>query len=162
MFKNNQMHVIPAIAILALSITTAALAGESMMMAPQDKSMQMDKMDKMDKEAMMAPAVIGKQQAYSDAAFAAATASGETFIVAFHKKGCALCQAQQKALNEVYTREDFKNLTVLVVEYPTDKATIGKFAAKEQGTLITFKGGAEINRSQKLTQADDISQQLKG
>lgn len=102
------------------------------------------------------------QVPYSPAAFAAAKSSGQPFLLAFHKKGCSMCVAQQNALNKVLSDAQFKHLTVLVVDYDNDTPSLQQFNVGRQGTLILFKGDTEINRSNALTKASAIEMQLKG
>ena len=101
-------------------------------------------------------------QPYSAQAFTAAQQSGQPFLVAFHKKGCSMCVAQQNALDQILTEPQFKNVRILVVDYNNDTASLQQFKVGRQGTLILFKGSKEINRSDALTKAVAIEKQLQG
>lgn len=169
--KINPVKATLAVSALSLAVTlglgisqATAMEGESMMMAPTMEKPAMDKpdmgkpaMEKMEKSAAML-----KEATFTEDSFMAATQSGETFLVAFHKKNCALCIAQKKALNEAAGNPAFQNVKVLVVEYPTDKASLEKFDIDSQGTLILFRDGKEISRSDKLTDSAAIINQVKG
>ena len=73
-------------ALLGSPLASFAADNDGMMMAPKDAMMAKDSMHK---DAMM----MTNQKAYSAEAFKDAAATGKPFVVAFHKKGCALCAA---------------------------------------------------------------------
>lgn len=165
MNKINRLSLMACamIAIGGTSINPVVAAGDKMMLKEDamsmEKSSATDNMQKMDK---MEKAGITHEVAFSAAAFAAAQASGQPFLVAFHKKGCPLCASQKQALNAVYANPQHKGLKVLVVDYDNDTASLKKFNVGMQGTLILYKGNNEMSRSDALVKAADIEKQLQG
>ena len=88
-------------AIGAASLNLAAATDDKMMM--KDDSTAMEKKGAMmEKSPAMEKAHKGHEVAFTSSAFVEAQASGEPFLIAFHKKGCPVCASQKQALNEVY------------------------------------------------------------
>lgn len=127
--------------------------------ATETKAMAMDKME--NKNSMMMKTE-DNQTSFSMEAFESAQASGKPFLIAFHKKGCPLCQKQQQALNAVYKDAAFTDTKVLVVSYDNDTESLKKFAVGMQGTLVLYKGDKEISRTTGLTTAAEIEKQIRG
>lgn len=141
------------------SLNLAAAADNKMM---KDDAMAMEKKDAMmEKSPAMEKMHKGHEVAFSSGAFAEAQASGEPFLIAFHKKGCPMCASQKQALNEIYANPEYKNLKVLVVNYDTDTASLKKFNVGMQGALILYRGKNEISRSEALVKAPDIEKQIR-
>jgi thioredoxin 1 len=82
---------------------------------------------------------------YTPAALAQAQQSGEAYALHFHADWCPVCRAQSKALNEL--KADPKlNVTVLVVNYDTEKSLRKQYGVHTQSTIIAFKGKRETGR----------------
>lgn len=150
MNKINRLSVLTCamIAVGAASVSAVSIAEDKMMM--KEGAMMMEKKD------------MRHEMPFTSEAFADAQASGNPFLVAFHKKGCPMCAAQKQALKEIYADPKHKDLKVLVVDYDNDTANLKKFNIGMQGALILYKGKTEVSRSEALVKAVDIEKQLQG
>ena len=94
--------------------------------------------------AVVTSPVFAAGQPYSDGAFAAAQAANKMIVVDVFKRGCPTCAAQQPALQEAQRR--FPNAVFFEVDYNNDRASVNKFRAVRQSTLIVYRGTQERAR----------------
>jgi thioredoxin len=94
-----------------------------------------------------APALAAEQIDYSPAAFDAALKSGKPVLVWIHASWCPTCKAQAPTLAKLEAEPQYKDLTVVRVDFDSQKAAVKRFGARMQSTLIAFKDGKEIGRS---------------
>ena len=94
-----------------------------------------------------APALAAEQIDYSPAAFNAALNSGKPVLVWIHASWCPTCKAQAPTLAKIEAEPQYKDLTVVRVDFDSQKDAVKRFGARMQSTLITFKDGKEIERS---------------
>ena len=83
---------------------------------------------------------------YSPAALAAAQKAGEPLVLHFHAPWCPTCRAQDKAFDALKADPSLK-VTLMEVDYDTEKALEKQMKVTAQSTLIVFHGGAERGRS---------------
>lgn len=159
---NNFKQLALATALVGCFAAMPVMAGEmkkdDAMMMKSEKMMPSDAMMKKD-DGMMAEQ--SHQIKYSAEEFAKAEQSGKPFFVAFHKKWCAVCAAQNIALKYVYQDPAAKDLKVLVVDYDNDTDSLKKFNVGQQSELILYKGDKEISRTNGLVKSADILNQAK-
>ena len=94
-----------------------------------------------------APALAAEQIDYSPAAFDAALNSGKPVLVWIHASWCPTCKAQAPTLAKIEADPQYKDLTVVRVDFDSQKDAVKRFGARMQSTLIAFKDGKEIERS---------------
>jgi thiol-disulfide isomerase/thioredoxin len=94
--------------------------------------------------ASMAFARIGEP--FDQRTFDRLNASGKPILVAFHADWCTICKAQEKVLAVLTQRPAFKELTVLRIDFDSQKDTFKAFQVTERSTLIVFCGGKEVGR----------------
>ena len=94
---------------------------------------------------------------YTSQAFAAALQAGKPVLVVIHAKWCPTCKAQMPILSELIAQPKFGQLTVLKVDFDTQKSAVRKFGAQLQSTLIVFKGATEVGRSVGDTNRETIA-----
>lgn len=82
---------------------------------------------------------------YTPAALARAQQSDAAYALHFHADWCPVCRAQSEALNQLKADPKLK-VTVLVVNYDTEKALRRQFGVHTQSTIIAFKGRHETGR----------------
>ena len=70
---------------------------------------------------------------------------------------CPSCRAQKPILSALFAQPKFKDLTVLRVDFDTQKKEVRRFGANMQSTLIVFKGREEVGRSVGETKAGAIA-----
>ena len=78
----------------------------------------------------------------------------------FHADWCPTCRAQDKVLQSLKTEKGL-DLTVLTVNYDTEKDLKRRFKVNMQSTLVVLKGKKEEARLVGDTSADDIRDALK-
>jgi thiol-disulfide isomerase/thioredoxin len=84
---------------------------------------------------------------FTEAAFAAAKASGKPVLVEITASWCPTCARQRPILTRLFNRPDFAGLQVFNVDFDSQKDVVRAMGANMQSTLIVFAGGAEKGRS---------------
>lgn len=97
---------------------------------------------------------------YSADALAAAEKAGQPVALHFHADWCPTCRAQDKAL-ESMKGEKGLDLTILTVNYDTEKELKKRFNVRTQSTMVVLKGTKEVARLAGDTSADGIRGALK-
>jgi len=97
--------------------------------------------------AFALPVFAAETRTFDPASFAAAQKAGKPIFVAIHASWCPTCKAQRPILSELMADPKFENLVYFVVDFDNQKDAVKSFGAREQSTLIAFKGSTEIGRS---------------
>lgn len=97
---------------------------------------------------------------YSPQALAAAEKAGQPLALHFHADWCPTCRAQDKALQTLKEEKDL-NLTVLTVDYDTERDLKKRFNVRTQSTMVVLKGAKEVARLAGDTSVDGIRKALK-
>lgn len=84
---------------------------------------------------------------FSPADFSAAQKAGKPILVEIHAGWCPTCKAQAPIISELRREPRFKDLIVFRVDFDSQKEAVKQFGARQQSTLIAFKGLAEAGRS---------------
>jgi len=93
---------------------------------------------------------------YDQARFDALNQAGKPVLVWIHADWCPTCKAQGKVLDELLPRPELQGLTVLKVDFDSQKPVVRAFRAVRQSTFILYKGGREVARSLGDTRRDSI------
>jgi thioredoxin 1 len=88
-------------------------------------------------------AVALDKQPFDEARFAALQATGEVVLVDVYAPWCKTCQKQQELIARWTNENPERKLTVLEVDFDDDKASVTRFKAPRQSTLVLFKGGQQ-------------------
>lgn len=97
---------------------------------------------------------------YSAAALATAEKAGQPVALHFHADWCPTCRAQDKALQSLKTEKGL-DITVLTVNYDTEKDLKRRFKINSQATFVVLKGEKESARLVGDTSALNIMTALK-
>jgi thioredoxin 1 len=111
--------------------------------------------------ASVAMAAAAEEKPFTAQAFQAAQDQGRSILIEIHASWCPTCQAQKRILSKLFAAPQFQNLTVLRVDFDSQKAEVRRFKATVQSTLITFKGSDEVARSVGDTNPDSIADLLR-
>lgn len=111
--------------------------------------------------AAAVPAAAMEKRKYDDAAFKAAQSGGKSILVDISATWCPVCKAQHKVMDSLAKRPEFADIVVFEVDFDTQKAAVKAFNARQQSTLIAFKGGRETKRLVGETAAESIESLLK-
>ena len=82
---------------------------------------------------------------YTADALAAAQKADQPVALHFHADWCPTCRAQSKVLQSLQAEPGLQ-LTVLVVDYDTEKALKRRFKVNAQSTLVVLRGQQEWAR----------------
>ncbi len=87
-----------------------------------------------------------ERKAYDGAAFAAAQQAGKSVVVQVTAPWCPTCKAQYKVIDDLAGKPEFGAVTVLEVDFDSQKDVLKQFKASQQSTLIGFAMGKETGR----------------
>lgn len=96
--------------------------------------------------AIAAPATAGEIRHFDRASFAALQARNAPTIIFVHAAWCPICRAQQETIGKLLTTPAYRNVTVLTIDFDTEKPLWTSFGARQQSTLIGFHGRRETAR----------------
>lgn len=89
-------------------------------------------------------------------ALEAAQKAGKSILVEVAAPWCPTCKAQQPILEWLAKDAKFKDFVFLKLDFDTQKDELRKLNARNQSTLIVFKGTEEVGRSVGDTNPDTI------
>ena len=84
---------------------------------------------------------------YTQAKLDALNQSGQPVLVAIHADWCSTCKTQERVLQELLPKPEFKRIKTLRVDFDQQKDIVSSFGVQYQSTLIAFKNGREVGRS---------------
>ncbi len=108
------------------------------------------------------PAFAADKQAFSAAAFDAAMKAGKPVLVEVHAPWCPTCKQQEPHINKLSADPKFKDLIVFKLDFDSQKDALRQLNARQQSTLIVFKGGKEVDRSVGDTDGNTIRMLVEG
>jgi len=109
----------------------------------------------------MTSAAQAAERPYSAAAFAELQQQGKPILVFVHAPWCPTCQKQEYILGQLQQQEEFQPITILRVDFDTQKSVVHSYAVKYQSTLIAIRGGDEVGRLTAVTERKVIAQLLR-
>jgi thioredoxin 1 len=71
---------------------------------------------------------------------------GKPILVAVHADWCTTCKAQEQVLSSLVQRPGFRSLSLLRVDFDSQKDMLRAFHVIDRSTLIVFRGGKEVGR----------------
>ena len=95
---------------------------------------------------MAAPAGAGEIRHFDQADFQSLQAKNAPAVVFVHASWCPICRAQETTINKLLSTAAYRNVTVLTIDYDTQKPLWTSFGAQKQSTLIAFRGRRETAR----------------
>jgi thioredoxin 1 len=102
-------------------------------------------------------AFAAQEQPFTPEAFRGAQDQRKSILIEIYAPWCPTCQAQKPILSDLFLQPRFKDLTVLRVDFDSQKKEVRGFGATLQSTLIVFKGREEVGRSVGQTEPDAIA-----
>lgn len=106
-------------------------------------------------------ALAGETKPFDQATFAQLQAAGKPILVDVYADWCPTCKAQAPILSELMSRPEFKDYTMLKVNFDTQKDVRRVLHVTEQSTLIVYRGKQEVARSIGDTSKDSIAATLR-
>ncbi len=93
-----------------------------------------------------ASATAGEIRNFNSAEFRSLQARNEPTVVFVHAVWCPICKAQEKTITTLLAKPEYRGVTVLKIDYDTQKALWSSFGVQKQSTLIGFHGRRETAR----------------
>lgn len=97
------------------------------------------------------------QQTFNQATFDALRAADKPVVVHVYAPWCPVCKKQAEVISSLESDARFKDVTVLRVDYDTEKDVQKALGVKARSTIIAFKGNTEVDRSTGETNPDKIA-----
>lgn len=98
---------------------------------------------------------------FTEQRFNALQQQGKPVLVFIHADWCPTCKKQEIILGEYLPIKEFQPLTVLKVDFDTQKDVVKGFAVEYQSTLIVFRDGSEKGRLTASTDRKEIAALLR-
>jgi thioredoxin 1 len=102
-------------------------------------------------------AALATEKPFSGAAFAAAQAAGKPVVIHVYAPWCPTCRAQEPILQKLEADPKFAGAETFRVDFDGQKDAVKALKARNQSTIIVFKGAQEVGRSVGETDEKAIS-----
>ena len=96
--------------------------------------------------ALAAPAQAGTLSGFKTSTFETLKAQHRPVVVFVHAPWCPICRAQEKTITRLLATPKYKDVTVLTIDFDTQKPLWTRFGVRQQSTLIGFRGAKETAR----------------
>lgn len=83
---------------------------------------------------------------FAQAKLDALNQSGQPVLVAIHADWCSTCKTQERVLQELLQQAEFKQITLLRMDFDQQRELVRAFGVEYQSTLIAFRNGHEVGR----------------
>ena len=67
-------------------------------------------------------------------------------VLFVHAPWCPICRAQEQTIKQLLATPKYKDVTVLTIDFDTQKPVWSRFGVKQQSTLIGYRGSKETGR----------------
>ncbi len=111
--------------------------------------------------SFMSLAMAGEIKPFSQAGFDALTTAGKPVVLDISATWCPTCKAQKPIIDSLMKQPAYKDVTLLTIDFDTDKPTLKKFKVSMQSTLVAFKGTQEVSRSVGDTSPEGLEGLIK-
>lgn len=98
---------------------------------------------------------------FDQATFAALQAANKPVLVDVYADWCPTCKAQEPLISALIGSPEFKDYTVLRVNFDTQKDVRKSLRVANQSTLIVYRGKRELARTTGDTNKDSIAASLR-
>jgi len=92
-------------------------------------------------------AMAGEIKPYSQHEFDSLAQAGKPVVVDVSAPWCPTCKVQKPIVEGLAKQSAYKDVTILSVDFDSEKKVLKQFKVSMQSTLIAFKGGKETARS---------------
>ena len=106
-------------------------------------------------------ALAGETKPFDQVTFAALQTADKPVLIDVYADWCPTCKQQAPIVSELMARPEFKDFTVLMVNFDTQKDVRRALRVSEQSTFIVYRGKQEMARSTGDTRRDSIAATLR-
>jgi thioredoxin 1 len=92
-------------------------------------------------------AVAGEIKPYTPQEFDKLTHEGKPVVIDVSATWCPTCKAQKPIIDGLMKQPAYQEVTLLTVDFDTNRTALKKFKVRMQSTLVAFKGSVEVGRS---------------
>ena len=85
----------------------------------------------------------------------------QTYVLHFYAEWCSVCLAQKKAIRNLESDKDLKDLKVYLVDFDFQRKLKAEYGVERQSTMILMRGEQEISRIMGITDPEKIKDFLK-
>jgi thiol-disulfide isomerase/thioredoxin len=97
-----------------------------------------------------------EEKPFDAESFKTAQMAGKPILVDVFAPWCPTCRAQQKVLGALQPKPASDEVTLFKIDFDTQPDAVKSFGARQQSTLIAYKGASETGRSVGDTNAASI------
>lgn len=97
---------------------------------------------------------------FTESRFKALQAENQPVLIDINAKWCSTCKAQGLVLDAYQRQHPNSGITVLKVDFDSQKPWVTYFKAPRQSTFVSFKGTEQVGFSIAETRASEIFKQL--
>ena len=98
---------------------------------------------------------------FDQATFAALQAANQPVLITVYADWCPICRQQAPIVGELMANPEFKDFTVLRVNFDTQKDVRRTLGVAQQSTFIVYRGKQEVARSTADTNKASIAATLR-
>ncbi len=106
-------------------------------------------------------AMAGPVVPYDQDAFDKLAQEGKPVVVVVHAPWCPTCKVQKPIQFGLMEQPAYKDVTMMTIDFDSQKPLLAKYKVAMQSTMISFKGGQEVGRSVGDTSAAGIEGLVK-
>lgn len=92
-------------------------------------------------------AMAGQIVPYNQQTFDHLTAEGKPVVLDISATWCPTCKAQKPIVENLMKQPAFSDVTLMRIDFDSQKPLLRKYHVTMQSTLVAFKGEAEVARS---------------
>lgn len=107
--------------------------------------------------ALAGTALAAEKKPFDKAAFLALQEANKPVLIDVRADWCPTCKRQAPIISAITAKPQFKDLTILEVDFDTQPDVLRQFRVTQQSTLIVFKGKEEKGRSTGDTHEESIA-----
>jgi|GEM_PF-824860 len=97
---------------------------------------------------------------FTEARFKTLQAENKPVLIDVHAKWCSTCKAQGLVLDSYQRQHPNSGITVLKVDFDSQKRWVNHFKAPRQSTFVSFQGTEQVGFSVAETRSSEIFKQL--
>jgi thioredoxin 1 len=111
--------------------------------------------------AVLSIATAGEIKPFNQQDFDKLTQEGKPVVLGISATWCPTCRAQKPILDGLMKQPAYKNVTLMTIDFDSEKPTLKTFKVNMQSTLIAFKGDKEVGRSVGDTTSSGLESLVK-